>query len=67
MENLTLIKKIEIKDNESVVLYIRRITKDIKEFITWIENKQGERYWGHYFMSLEVALEDFNKRLEANK
>ena len=33
-----------------------------KEWITWIVDNSGNRFWGHYFYDKEEAQEDFARR-----
>lgn len=31
-------------------------------FVTWVEADNGDRYWGHYWLTLTEAKIDFNAR-----
>ena len=31
-------------------------------YVTWRTNDRGDTFWGHYFMSLDEAHEDFEER-----
>ena len=44
--------------SNSVVLY-RKVDGT---YVSWIENKDGERFWGHYITGHEEALKDWEGR-----
>ncbi len=49
------------EEGESVIL----VHKDIQgedEYITWIENREGDRFWGHYFVDKSEAEDDYTSR-----
>lgn len=65
MENLKLIAKYPLNDKENIVLYKRETGLEVYplEFVCWVEDLEGNRYWGRYSDSLEGGLEAFKKRL----
>lgn len=60
-EGLTLISRCPINEEESVVLYKKE--GFIVEYVTWIENKEGATFWGHYNQDYKEALKDYGKRI----
>ena len=54
------------KDNEKVVLVEMRkpggTQFEDKEWVTWIVDNSGNRFWGHYFFDKKEAQDDFASR-----
>lgn len=50
-------------EGSDIVLYRRRLNDERKrEYVTWLEDSQGERCWGHYHEDLGEAYHDFKCR-----
>lgn len=51
---------------EKVVLVERTFSDkypDFKEWVTWVEDSRGNRFWGHYFFDQDDAYADYAIRI----
>ena len=63
-----LLKKRSIEDGYVVLVEkyepaTEGVPVDVKEWITWLQDSKGSRYWGHYFVDKEEAEDDFASRI----
>lgn len=57
-----------ISDRDVVVLGKKEVLNEntgivSRQFVTWMYNKDGGFYWGHYFDSKEKAFKDYIERI----
>lgn len=65
----TLIASTEFFPGDGVTIPFRVVLRKREDpggmpFVTWCEDKAGNRWWGHYFETEEEAQPDFADRAE---
>lgn len=65
MKMITLVKNVKLNEEENLVLAVCEGIGELnQEYVTWRTTTPGNYYWGHYHLTIDEALEDFNKRLK---
>ena len=64
LDYVTLMSKPSGRRGEEEVILAFTGHENVQPFVTWKRNvADGSCYWGHYFISLRNALEDYDERL----